>query len=608
VILVVDDMPLFRDPIAACLKLAGFTTQCASDGAEALGIVRADPPELILLDISMPRMDGLTFLKILRGDSRLQQIPVILLTASSDRKSVVQAAKLGISDYLLKSQASSVALIERIQQRLSKKPSAEKPAASAGAPAAAAPLAAADAEKNKTAVPQTPASSAPTAHAPAPAAQESAPHKSPAAIAAPAQAAASDIPRLLTAEDCQRRIHDATAGKALAGIVAQVISAANSPQSDLTVLSTMVSRDPSLSARVLALAGSAAYATGHKPIASVTDAVRRIGSIGIRNVAAATGIFDTLPPSGADGFNPLRCWQHCFAVAQLCEHLAGAGGGTTDQAVAYTVGVCHDLGDIIFHNEFAKEYQQVLEMQKKTGLPRDELERKMLGMPRRVMTLKILKSLNLPEPISGPIEAFLEGMSVQHGAPALAGILRMAEYYANSLMLFSSDDAPIGPISRAECKAALGHEHPPRPDGDKIRMEVFALTCAMAKLKPAEEKRLTELPHPRRDLNIWLARDPQLSSTDPVQTCLDSLANVDMHEFLPRAGQITNHRAIVILSRSTTSPFAVENIAGTFPYWQGHRPPMLWLVGAQDKPVPPEFPVRKWPISFSQFAELIQSI
>src|SRR5687767_13301151 len=102
-VLVVDDMAIFRDPIAASLRLAGYETLCAADGAEALQVTRDRRPNLVLLDLAMPKVDGITFLKQLRADPAVAGTPVILLTAISERKSVLAAAELGVSDYLLKS-------------------------------------------------------------------------------------------------------------------------------------------------------------------------------------------------------------------------------------------------------------------------------------------------------------------------------------------------------------------------------------------------------------------------------------------------------------------------------------------------------------------------
>src|SRR5204862_5451141 len=87
-ILVVDDMPIFRDPIAASLRLAGYSTVCAANGREALVAARVNRPDAILLDVAMPVMDGISFLRALRAeaDASLAKVPVILLTAVSDKK------------------------------------------------------------------------------------------------------------------------------------------------------------------------------------------------------------------------------------------------------------------------------------------------------------------------------------------------------------------------------------------------------------------------------------------------------------------------------------------------------------------------------------------
>jgi CheY-like chemotaxis protein len=131
-ILVVDDMAIFREPIAASLRLAGYRTFCAGDGEEALRVTRERLPDVILLDISMPKMDGITFLKQLRADPAIAHIRVILLTALSEKKHIIAAGSLGVRDYLLKSRFRLTELQERIKKyEVSKSPgpAAEVPAA-----------------------------------------------------------------------------------------------------------------------------------------------------------------------------------------------------------------------------------------------------------------------------------------------------------------------------------------------------------------------------------------------------------------------------------------------------------------------------------------------
>jgi CheY-like chemotaxis protein len=121
-ILVVDDMAIFRDPLAASLRLAGYEAVCAGNGEEALAAVRVKRPDLILLDLAMPVMDGLSFLRALRaGDGGAEggQIPVLVLSAGADQHQAFEAGALGAGDFLLKSQVSLDEMIRRVRTVLS---------------------------------------------------------------------------------------------------------------------------------------------------------------------------------------------------------------------------------------------------------------------------------------------------------------------------------------------------------------------------------------------------------------------------------------------------------------------------------------------------------
>jgi CheY-like chemotaxis protein len=546
-ILIVDDTPLFRDPIAACLKLAGFETMCASDGVEALAAIRKLAPQLILLDLAMPRMDGLTLLRQLRGNASTAQIPVILLTAYPDKQSVVQAARLGITDYLLKSHISTQQLIDRVRQKLNIKPSVPKASA-----------------------PEAP------------------------------QPAAAPVTRLLDAEECIRRVRNSDAARALSGIVAQVIQAASNPTTDLTEMASLVSRDVTLSARILSVAGSTAYSAGHKRISTIPDAVRRIGCAGIRTIAAAVGVFDAVPMQGGFAFNLLRAWQHSFAVAKLCEQFAQLRGGD-DAGIAFAVGLCHDLGDIMYHSQFAQENEKILEAQRSTGRPMEELEREMLGTSCRRLAISIIQEMGLPDAICAPIRAFLENKSARQGAPPLTEILRLAEYFANALCLHGSEDAGIAPIGRAECKAVLGNEKPTPLDGPQIRAEVLALIATLARLSPAQEKQLTDPGFKAQSTPIWLARDASFSPFDPIELFLSAIGPVDVHEKLPSAGEIKEHRGLVIVSRTTSGQHNAGEIEKVMSSWPGGRPAMVWLVPDGEKSQgESQVSWRKWPIRVAE--------
>jgi CheY-like chemotaxis protein len=115
-ILVVDDLAAVRERVAASLRLAGYRTECAAGGLQALQAVSRETPDLILLDVSMPVMDGMECLAVLRASPVTSRIPVILLTGETDRHSVVLAAKLRVSAYLIMSSFSLPELLKRVKQ------------------------------------------------------------------------------------------------------------------------------------------------------------------------------------------------------------------------------------------------------------------------------------------------------------------------------------------------------------------------------------------------------------------------------------------------------------------------------------------------------------
>lgn len=101
-ILVVDDVPDNLDILQMRLESQGYEVVTAGDGAEALEKIRELLPDLVLLDIMMPKMDGIETVKRLKADATLPFIPVILVTAKSDSKDVIAGLESGGDDYLTK--------------------------------------------------------------------------------------------------------------------------------------------------------------------------------------------------------------------------------------------------------------------------------------------------------------------------------------------------------------------------------------------------------------------------------------------------------------------------------------------------------------------------
>lgn len=118
-ILIVDDMLTLRQPARVTLERAGYVVTEASNGQEALKELAQSRPDLILLDLLMPIMNGVEVLKHVRADATLDDVPVIVLTAVASKWQMSHYIELGATDYLLKP-FTPATLLERVSLVLRK--------------------------------------------------------------------------------------------------------------------------------------------------------------------------------------------------------------------------------------------------------------------------------------------------------------------------------------------------------------------------------------------------------------------------------------------------------------------------------------------------------
>lgn len=101
-VLVVDDEPMARTLLRLMLVRAGFEVFEAENGFDALSKVQENPPDLMILDVMMPGMDGFTVCETLRGEMNTAQLPIIMLSAKTDTDSVNKGLQAGATKYLTK--------------------------------------------------------------------------------------------------------------------------------------------------------------------------------------------------------------------------------------------------------------------------------------------------------------------------------------------------------------------------------------------------------------------------------------------------------------------------------------------------------------------------
>jgi adenylate cyclase len=116
-ILIVDDNPTNLELLRVRLTAQGYQLVTAADGEEALAKVREFEPDLVLLDVMMPKLDGISVVQQLKQDNKLRFIPVILVTAKAETRDVVAGLEAGGDDYLTKPFEQS-ALVARVRSML----------------------------------------------------------------------------------------------------------------------------------------------------------------------------------------------------------------------------------------------------------------------------------------------------------------------------------------------------------------------------------------------------------------------------------------------------------------------------------------------------------
>lgn len=115
--LVVDDFATMRKLIKRLLKEQGVIPQIdeAEDGLIALGKLRANAYDMVITDWNMPNMTGIELLNEMRNDSRLENIPVLLVTAEATKENVITAAHAGVDGYIVKPFTAQI-LIQKLEK------------------------------------------------------------------------------------------------------------------------------------------------------------------------------------------------------------------------------------------------------------------------------------------------------------------------------------------------------------------------------------------------------------------------------------------------------------------------------------------------------------
>lgn len=109
-VLFVEDDPSVAQMYRLKLELDGYDVEVATDGEKALEMARSNGPDIIFLDIRLPKLDGFGVLDALRKDPRTERLPVVILSNYSEKQLIERGLRMGARDYLIKTQTTPARL------------------------------------------------------------------------------------------------------------------------------------------------------------------------------------------------------------------------------------------------------------------------------------------------------------------------------------------------------------------------------------------------------------------------------------------------------------------------------------------------------------------
>ena len=117
-VLIVEDEELIGNLLEKKLRQEGYYASVAIDGEAALKQIREEKPDIVLLDIVLPRLNGFEVLSELKEDEVLQKIPIIIISNSGQPAEIEKAKELGVRDWLVKTEFDPQEVLEKVQRQI----------------------------------------------------------------------------------------------------------------------------------------------------------------------------------------------------------------------------------------------------------------------------------------------------------------------------------------------------------------------------------------------------------------------------------------------------------------------------------------------------------
>jgi CheY-like chemotaxis protein len=556
-VLLVDDQPVFRDPVAMGLESMGFDVMCADSATQALDHLARFLPQVVVVDLSMPAINGLEFVKYLRSRGHYRLIPVIMLTAHSDQRFIIEAAKLGIRDYLLKSSFSLLDLVQRIRNY--EGGMGQGHSSLHGIPGSS--------------VPGDPSSGVPNQ-----------------AVAPP-----FELPRIPL-----QTLLDGVALRALKPQAARMIGMCASPEIGLMELEGELKQDPMLAARVLQTANTTTYRRG-SPVNKLGEAISLLGLTNLRNVVASTVIEDGLLTDLVEE-DAWRSWQNSLALARAMGEIDDPKVGPFPGS-GYILGLCANLPQMLLTQFWGDRYRPIRDWAEANKQSPAKVLETIFSHPLDEIYQGILLKIGLPPKIAEPVVEFTQA-TMGAGIELLsrtARVMDAANQWCRAMGFCMVPFQTIRAVTRDELRDTPSLGKIPFRLGE-IRTEVMSLSYEYTReSKPL--RKILEKPFfaMRDDIRLALHCDPWVVADGPVHQLLGSLCQsetVDLQFF-----DDPKWTGLVVVT---------DNPKGMFPMGLPTKAPLLILhrvaLKKEDLPSGARVGALRLPCAMADIARAVQSI
>jgi two-component system probable response regulator PhcQ len=259
-----------------------------------------------------------------------------------------------------------------------------------------------------------------------------------------------DLKPMMTRSEIQEHLDNCSELKGMSPTVAQILKLTQSPRCSLEQVVKVIKQDHAVSLKILKLANSSTYTRG-EPVDTVQKAVLRIGLTQIRQAVLNISVVDQF--SGEDQEIQLstpQFWEHSIATGLITVELAHAlTDKTADLDIAFTMGLLHDIGRIIYIEMLGKEYQRVLKIAEFLHAPLEQVESRLLLINHADAMDRILHRWKFPKDLVNPIALHQLSLgNIRRMAPNAineVATLALANRLAHALLLGTSGNLSLYP-------------------------------------------------------------------------------------------------------------------------------------------------------------------